>query len=83
MCEGKINSVKLSKTFPERTSLLKEATVKKKLRELQDVFVFCPCKRLYASIIAKELKFPNASYQNANKTYDLFNKDQVNIVNRH
>ena len=32
--EGKINSVKLSKTFHGRTSLQKEPTVKKKLREL-------------------------------------------------
>ena len=38
--EEKINSVKMSKTFPERTSLLKEDTVKKKLRELHDAFVF-------------------------------------------
>ena len=80
---GKIKSVKLSTTLSERTSVLKEAPVKKKLREFHDAFVFCPCKRLYASIIAKELKFPNGSYPNANKTYDQVNEDQVSIVNRH
>ena len=41
------------------------------------------CKRLYASIIAKELQFPDASYPNVNKTYELVNEDQVSIVNRH
>ena len=82
----------MSKTFPDRTSLLKEATVKKKLRELHDAFVFLEkvannvaviCKLLYASIIAKELQFPDANYTNTNKTCELIHKDPVSIVNKH
>ena len=35
------------------------------------------CKRLYASIIAKELQFPDANYPNTNKTYELIHEDPV------
>ena len=41
------------------------------------------CKRLYASIIAKELQFPDANYTNSNKTYELIHEDPGSIVNKH
>ena len=41
------------------------------------------CKQLYASIIAKELQFPDVNYTNTNKTYELIHEDPVSIVNKH
>ena len=92
-----IRIVNIRKTFVEREvqQILNDQCVKDDLKSLHSKFVFVPidkasnniaiiCKRLYASVIYKELNFANLGESNDGNTYKKVNGlSPEEVINRH
>ena len=84
----------IQRSFLERDiyPVLQDKSVKAHLKSLHDKFVFVPvdkasnniaivCKRLYASVIYKELDFNNIKSINFSGTYEIISNKSPDTIN--
>ena len=95
LVDNKINTLKDKIKSHQVKPTLTDAAAKEELNRLQNKFVIVPidkaanniafiCKRFYASVIAKELKFQDTILNNTTGTYEYAsNKNKEQLIHSH